>query len=172
MKRIIKNISCLLLVLSLLSVLSGCDNEDDLIELFAGKTWKLSRLTTEGSKAQFIDFWNNDPKAMEKSMDLLYNNESTYTLNFEGSELDGELMGTTFTARGINATVTGTWKADGKDHTISLNIERTTGSESDPLAKAFIAGLQNIYKYEGDASSITLFYKEGQKTRVMGFSHR
>ncbi len=171
MKRIIKNISCLLFVLSLLPVLSGCDNEDDLIEIFAGKTWKLSRLTTKDSSQRFLpNLWNNE-KDYNSSMDAL-NKENTFTLNFEGSELDGELMGTTFTARGINATVTGTWKADGKDHTFSLYIEHTTGSESDPLAKAFIAGLQNIYKYEGDASSLTLFYKDGQKTNVMGFSHR
>ncbi|WP_418696903.1 DUF4847 family protein [Bacteroides sp.] len=171
MKRIIKNISCLLFVLSLLPVLSGCDNEDDLIEIFAGKTWKLSRLTTKDSSQRFLpNLWNNE-KDYNSSMDAL-NKENTFTLNFEGSELDGELMGTTFTARGINATVTGTWKADGKDHTFSLYIEHTTGSESDALAKAFIAGLQNIYKYEGDASSLTLFYKDGQKTNVMGFSHR
>ncbi|MCD8091674.1 MAG: DUF4847 domain-containing protein [Bacteroides sp.] len=171
MKRIIRNISCLLLVLSLLPVLSGCDNEDDLIELFAGKTWKLSRLTTKGSNQRFLpNLWNNE-KDYDSSMNAL-NNENTFTLNFEGSELNGELMGTTFTARGISATVTGTWKADGKKHTISLYIDHTTGSESDPLAKAFIAGLQKIYKYEGDASSLSLFYDDGQKTNVMGFSHR
>ena len=85
MKRIIKNISCLLFVLSLLPVLSGCDNEDDLIEIFAGKTGKLSRLTTKDSSQRFLpNLWNNE-KDYNSSMDAL-NKENTFTLNFEGSE--------------------------------------------------------------------------------------
>ncbi len=39
--------------------------------------------------------------------------KSTFTLNFEGTELDGELMGTTVNGQGINSSVNGTWKADG-----------------------------------------------------------
>lgn len=43
----------MLLMFSLLPLLSGCDNEDDVIGIFTGKTWKLSRLTNKGSNAQF-----------------------------------------------------------------------------------------------------------------------
>lgn len=53
MKRLIRNIFCMLLMFSLLPLLSGCDNEDDVIGIFTGKTWKLSRLTNKGSNAQF-----------------------------------------------------------------------------------------------------------------------
>ena len=48
MKRLIRNIFCMLLMFSLLPLLSGCDNEDDVIGIFTGKTWKLSRLTNKG----------------------------------------------------------------------------------------------------------------------------
>lgn len=44
----------MLLMFSLLPLLSGCDNEDDVIGIFTGKTWKLSRLTNKGSNAQSI----------------------------------------------------------------------------------------------------------------------
>ena len=96
MKRLIRNIFCMLLMFSLLPLLSGCDNEDDVIGIFTGKTWKLSRLTNKGSNAQFYpNLWNNNEEEMKKSLDKLYNQKNTFTLNFEGTELDGELMGTT-----------------------------------------------------------------------------
>lgn len=114
MKRLIRNICCILLMLSLLPLLSGCDNEDDVVGIFTGKTWKLSRLTNKGSNAQFYpNLWNNNEEEMKKSLDKLYNQKSTFTLNFEGTELDGELMGTTVNGQGINSSVNGTWKADG-----------------------------------------------------------
>jgi len=37
MKRLIRNIFCMLLMFSLLPLLSGCDNEDDVIGIFTGK---------------------------------------------------------------------------------------------------------------------------------------
>ena len=57
----------MLLMFSLLPLLSGCDNEDDVIGIFTGKTWKLSRLTNKGSNAQFYpNLWNNNEEEMKK----------------------------------------------------------------------------------------------------------
>ena len=171
MKRLIRNIFCMLLMFSLLPLLSGCDNEDDVIGIFTGKTWKLSRLTNKGSNAQFYpNLWNNNEEEMKKSLDKLYNQKSTFTLNFEGTELDGELMGTTVNGQGINSSVNGTWKADGASGSLSISVKVTGAAESDALAKAFISGLQNVYKYEGNANSLTLYFKDGPTTRVMGFT--
>ena len=161
----------MLLMFSLLPLLSGCDNEDDVIGIFTGKTWKLSRLTNKGSNAQFYpNLWNNNEEEIKKSQDKLYNQKSTFTLNFEGTELDGELMGTTVNGQGINSSVNGTWKADGASGSLSISVKVTGAAESDALAKAFISGLQNVYKYEGDANSLTLYFKDGPTTRVMGFT--
>ena len=56
----------MLLMFSLLPLLSGCDNEDDVIGIFTGKTWKLSRLTNKGSNAQFYpNLWNNNEEEMK-----------------------------------------------------------------------------------------------------------
>ena len=151
MKKTIRNISCLLLVFSLLPLLSGCNNEDDIIEILTGKTWKLSRLANKDSNRQFYSGLWKDEEAERKSRDFL-KIEGNFTLNFEGSDVNGELMGTTVTGHGIHSNV------------------KINGSESDPLGKAFIAGLQNVYKYEGDANSLTLYFKDGETTRVMGFT--
>lgn len=163
----------MLVALSSLSILiNGCNTKDDVIEIFAGKTWKLSRLTNKDSNAQFYPgLWNYDDEAMKRSLNSLYNQKNSFTLNFEGSELDGKLMGTTISGQGINATFDGTWDADGKTGSLTIRV-KTTDAENDALVRAFVNGLQNVYKYEGDANSLTLFYKDGNITRVMGFSHK
>lgn len=158
----------MLLMFSLLPLLSGCDNEDDVIGIFTGKPWKLSRLANKDSNRQFYSGLWKDEEAERKSRDFL-KIEGNFTLNFEGSDVNGELMGTTVTGHGIHSNADGTWKADGKSQSLSLNV-KINGSESDALAKAFISGLQNVYKYEGDANSLTLYFKDGPTTRVMGFT--
>lgn len=168
MKRLIRNLGCLLLVLSLLPLLSGCNNEDDIIEIFTGKTWKLSRITDKGSNRQFYPGLWQDAEAEKRSRELL-KAKGNFTLNFEGSELNGELMGTRVNGRGAASEFNGTWSADGSSGELSIKV-KVEGSESDALAKAFIFGLQNVYKYEGDANSLTLFFKDGSATRVMGFT--
>ena len=57
----------MLLVLSLLPLLSSCDNEDDVIGIFTGKTWKLSRLTNKDSNRQFYSGLWQDEKAERKA---------------------------------------------------------------------------------------------------------
>lgn len=158
----------MLLMFSLLPLLSGCDNEDDVIGIFTGKPWKLSRLANKDSNRQFYSGLCKDEEAERKSRDFL-KIEGNFTLNFEGSDVNGELMGTTVTGHGIHSNADGTWKADGKSQSLSLNV-KINDSESDPLGKAFISGLQNVYKYEGDANSLTLYFKDGPTTRVMGFT--
>lgn len=169
MKRVIRNICCLLLVFASLPLASGCSNEDDVVGIFTGKTWKLSRLTDKDSERQFYFGLWQDEKAERKSREAL-RAKGNFTLNFEGTELDGELMGTTANGQGIRSSVSGTWNVDGKSQSLSLNLKVSGSAESDALAKAFISGLQNVYKYEGDANSLTLYFKDGQTIRVMGFT--
>ena len=79
MKKNIRSISYLLLIFALLFSLSGCNNEDDVMTIFNGKTWKLSRLTTEGSNARFYSgLWNNT-KEEEASITAL-NQSGNFTL--------------------------------------------------------------------------------------------
>ena len=114
----IKTIVCCLMMTSMLLGLGACNNEDDVMEIFNNKTWKLVRIHAVNSS--------------------------------------------------INDAVL---KIDGKEHTISIK-GKVIGTESDKLAKVFINGIQNVFKYEGDIHNITLYFKDGNTTKVMGFTAR
>ena len=43
----IKTIVCCLMMTSMLLGLGACNNEDDVMEIFNNKTWKLVRIATE-----------------------------------------------------------------------------------------------------------------------------
>ena len=56
----IKTIGCSLMLLAILLGFSACNNEDDVMEIFNNKTWKLSRIATEKGKEQFYQgLWKN-----------------------------------------------------------------------------------------------------------------
>ena len=60
----IKTIVCCLMMTSMLLGLGACNNEDDVMEIFNNKTWKLSRIATEKGKEQFYQgLWNNEAGA-------------------------------------------------------------------------------------------------------------
>lgn len=166
----IRNIGYLLLLLTLLPVVSGCNNEDDVIEIFTKNTWKLSRLTTKDSSEQFLpNLWNNEKDFNASMYDLTQGNQgNNFTINFTGTELNGEIMGTNVDGRGIKSTFTGTWTVKKKKE---LRIYlKVNGSETDPLAREFISGLQTVYEYDGDSNSLTLYFDDGQRTKVIGFT--
>ena len=167
MKQLTRLMGRLLLLCALLPLCGSCTTEDDVVEIFTGKTWKLTRLTNKNSSARFLSTLWSDEQTYNKSITLL-DQEGNYTLVFEGLELNGEVIDATFSAKAINSRLSGSWDVDGGSKALSLS-GKVTGSDSDPLAKAFINGLQKVFKYEGDTNSLTLYYQDGQVTRVMGF---
>ncbi len=170
MKRKSLYICHLLLMLILIPTFSGCNNEDDIERIFTGKTWKMSRLTIEGKeKEQFGAIVWDSEAAYNRSIEL-FKTKDNFTVTFEGTEVNGEFSSTKVTVNGAKVKkATGTWSANGKNNTIGLNLN-ITASETDPLAKEFIKGMQNVFKYEGDENQITLYYKEGQTTCLIGFA--
>lgn len=165
MRKNLKHIICALLMLATLPLLSGCNDEDDVVNIFVGKTWKLSYIAAEGSNKQF-DFWNGNEAAREKSLKAL-GETGNYVLNFVGSDMTNTTGGA-FTGKAISALVDGKWTADGKTNTLKLST-KITGTESDLLAKAFLSGLQNAVSYKGDINNLFIYYKQGQTTLFMGF---
>ena len=170
MKKIIymKSIGCCLLMLAVLLTFSTCNDEDDVAEIFNGKTWKLARLTTENGKEQFYNgLWSSD-KEKENSLEAL-KQQGNFTLSFDIVEVNGEITGTA-KAHGIRANIEdASVKVDGKTRSLTLN-GKVTGAETDKLAKAFMAGLLKVFKYEGDSKSLTLYFKDENTTKVMGFT--
>ena len=83
--------------------------------------------------------------------------------------MNGEITGTA-KAHGIRANIEdASVKVDGKTRSLTLN-GKVTGAETDKLAKAFMAGLLKVFKYEGDSKSLTLYFKDENTTKVMGFT--
>lgn len=155
-----------LLLLLLLPLLGGCDTEDNVLEIFTGKTWKLTYIALEGQH-QMFDFWNEDTDAARRSLQLLEQG-STFIIEFNGSET-ADYVGGDFEAQAVNRSITGNWAANGASRELSLNNLRTSGNDSDILAQAFLTGLQNAVRYSGDNQYLYIYYEDGQTTKCMAF---
>lgn len=156
-----------LLLLLLLPLLGGCDEEDDVIQIFTGKTWKLTYISLEGQH-EWFNFWNNDQNAAERSSQLLAQG-ATFTIEFFGSET-GQNTNGEFEARAVNQSFTGYWTANGSSRELRLtNIRSTGSSDTDILARAFSTGLQNAIRYSGDSQYLYIYYEDGQTTKCMSF---
>ena len=87
----IKTIVCCLMMTSMLLGLGACNNEDDVMEIFNNKTWKLVRIATEKGKEQFYQgLWSNESKEeIDRELNT-FRAEGNYTLNFNCAEVNGE----------------------------------------------------------------------------------
>lgn len=155
-----------LMFLVMLLLLGSCDTEDNVLEIFTGKTWKLTYIALEGQH-QMFDFWNEDTDAARRSLQLLEQG-STFIIEFNGSET-ADYVGGDFEAQAVNRSITGNWAANGASRELSLNNLRTSGNDSDILAQAFLTGLQNAVRYSGDSQYLYIYYEDGQTTKCMAF---
>lgn len=166
MKKVTKRVlTSLFGAFMLLSLFTGCNNEDDVTAIFLNKTWKMSFIAAEGSTVQY-DLWNGDDTSRRKSMEKL-SKESNFVLNFDGSAEQGYIKGE-LTGRGADSTISGTWNANGESNEFSITLSKNP-SESDVLGKAFLNGLKNAFRYVGDENNLYIYYKEGQTVKFMAF---
>ena len=117
----IKTIVCCLMMTSMLLGLGACNNEDDVMEIFNNKTWKLVRIATEKGKEQFYQgLWSNESKEeIDRELNT-FGAEGNYTLNFNCAEVNGEVTGTV-NVHAVNSSINdAVLKIDGKEHTISI----------------------------------------------------
>ena len=63
-------------------------------------------------------------------------------------------------SKDITATVNGQWNANGENHEMQTSNTKVSSSEKDKLAQAFITGLQNATRYEGDNSNLYIYYED------------
>lgn len=98
----IKLLFCLLVPILLFA---SCTNEDDLDEIFVGKTWYMNGGTIDGQRL------NSDVKNFYTSAE-----NSAYYISFQASTFHGALA--------ADVPFSGTWHADGKSQSITLTFNK------------------------------------------------
>ena len=145
----------LLYLILALPLFWGCNNEDNVEEIFASGTWNVGNFYNGGD-------WNklNDgarPKYTQPD-DLKALNFLTVTFMEDG----------TISGRMNNGSYTANWKANGDDRTISITQLKTTATPSGK-SKELIEALKNAAYYKGDSKVLKLASQD--KKSYVQFGH-
>lgn len=156
----------LLLAVLFVPVLSACEQEDDVIDIFTGKTWYMTYIAVEGQNTMY-DFWQGNEEARIQSFNTIKGDN--YTLIFDGAEVNGKAGGT-FTGKATSASVNGDWNANGDSRELKITV-KNAGTDADKyLGKAFMDGLKNAKRYGGDNKNLYIYYEEGQTVKFISFA--
>jgi len=154
----------ILLLFLLLPTLSACDQTDDVLDIFTGKTWKLTNIFDSKGRVCIDDYFIGVSEKVKEESIKLWDKKDNFTLGFTGVEADGKAKGE-YIGRGAHTTFSGKWEADGKSNAFSTNQGDPSGSE-DLLAKVFINAIKNAYKYQGDTNgNLTIYFKEEKSNK-------
>ncbi|GEM_PF-621634 len=146
--------------------LYGCDQSDDLPEIFLNKQWKLTDIYHDQNPPhQVKDYWLTEEER-DASFKKLFENKGYFVIRFEGLGEENKITGD-FIGKATTVDITGSWTADGKSKAFSANLQAT--SDGDKLGTAFIKGLNAAYKYGGDANNLQIFFKDGSLTKYLLF---
>ena len=145
----------LLYLLLALPLLWGCNNEDDVNEIFASGTWNVGNFYNGGD-------WNkvNDgarPK-YTKEEDIKALNALTVSFLEDGS-LQGKIA---------TGTISGKWAADGDKRTISITQLKYNGTPTSK-SKELVEALKNAAYYKGDSNYLKLAPQD--KKSYVQFGH-
>jgi len=147
------------LLLLMLPVFSACNQEDDVIDIFTGKRWKLNFIVDSKNKNCIDSYFTGvSAEVKQASMDKM-ENLGNFVIDFTGVEVDGEAIGT-YSGRATNTTISGNWQANGKSNAFSTDQGDPSNNE-DLLGKVFIKAFKTAYKYEGDtAGNLTIYFED------------
>lgn len=116
---------------------ASCSNEDDVDDIFVGRTWYITGATINGTS---ID---------GDELKELYANPDTYYLNFAVQTFSGRLV--------AGSTLSGSWTADGKNHTITLQVSQASNTDASVVSRNIYNVLRNAKTYSGDTHYIILY---------------
>ena len=135
----LKHLAYLLLILPLMY---GCNNVDDIDEIFISGTWNVGNFYNGGD-------WNktNDGArpTFTKEEDIKALNALTVTFLQDG-QVQGQIAAGTFTAK---------WKANGDGRTISITSLKYSGNPTGK-SKQLIDALKKAAYYKGDSNYLKL----------------
>lgn len=124
------------LFLCVIGLLAGGCNEEDDIDIFVGRTWKVSNL-----------FGASNRPVLNEQQAATIAKDGAFYIVFENR--------TDFKGRTLDKDFSGTWSVDLKARSISFRF-KNTGNPTDALSKMVISSIQNAASYEGDYNHLKL----------------
>lgn len=160
----------IVLLLLALPFIVSCNDEDDIDAIFVGQTWYLGNFYTTSN-------WKDDNKGAP--IYLRGQGEGTEVLNLINN--NGRdvfyiaFQEKTFTAKGGSNTFSGTWHADGKKNTLTMEItsgSAPSGSDlSSRISRDFFNNIKDARFYRGNIYYLK-FFPEEQKTYMQFSTNR
>lgn len=142
----------LFLIICLIPTLiaTSCENEDDISLIFEGKTWKITGGMINGNELN------------GEELRSLYTASNTFFLVFNTYGFSGVL------AEGSE--ISGTWKANGKNRQLTINITEAKGAESTTLSYNIYKVLSQATSYSGDQNILCLRQDKYNYIRITSLS--
>jgi hypothetical protein len=119
-----------------LLALTACNKEDDIDEIFVGRTWYMNGIVINGITS------SEETKNFYKEAGA-----NTYFITFSSNTFQGKLSS--------GVTFSGTWKADGKHQTITLQLQQKPDTDL-LFDKQLINILSNVTTYISGADFMHL----------------
>ncbi len=151
-----KNLRYILAVAMLPLILCGCNQEDDIMEIFVSGKWQLVNYYSGGN----WDDWNKPgrPKYTTQG-DLQQLLDLSITFKDDGT-FEGTLSGGTFS---------GKWSANPDDRSFSISDNVQTSIQTSGKNAEFINTLKLVKYYKGDSNLLQLAPQE--RTTFMQLRH-
>ena len=130
----------ILYLLIALPLLWSCNNEDNIEDIFSSGTWYL--INFYGGELDDAGTPEFTPKDDNATLEVI----QKFTIVFNNNN--------TFKASAQTITFEGIWEANGKDRSVSINIEDRRNSTN--LSNKFMDALVNARFYKGDSNYLRL----------------
>lgn len=131
-----RRLQLILYMVTTLLALTACNKEDDIDEIFVGRTWYMNGIVINGTTS------SEETKNFYKEIGT-----NSYFITFSANTFQGKLFS--------DAAFSGTWKADGKHQTITLNLQQKPNTDS-LFDKQLINILSNVTTYISGADFMNL----------------
>ena len=137
----------MLMLIALMPVIisTSCSKEDDIEEIFLGKTFYISGATING-------------KPLNDEVKELFANLDSYYITFNESSFLGKLD--------PSCTISGRWHAEGKHRSMTLSFETVDNPSASMLTQKLLTILQNAKSYTGDANILMIHADEQNFIRL------
>lgn len=150
-----KNKHLIILLCICFPFLSGCNESDDVADIFLGKTWKLTNVFT-GPTHYATDYWEDEES--KKVSEALLEESGNFTVTFNSTIIDGEEVSGSYNGRAASRTIAGDWYANGKSNAFETSGETSPTESLDILEQVFVYALIHAYKYNGDTNGNLRIY--------------